>query len=246
MLATMAAYGCALEHATRRAVLLRPSTVAAAVALGLPARSAQADEVLAEATFTAGDPRFLQKKFDELKYAGIKKSEVGKIGDAPAIKVIYNGNKISYKRVVGTFWQSCDPTMADNQFGMPGPTVIWTASPEEKAVAEESKRRLQLSTEYRSSTFGPMFKGLPIQTQIKPLEGEWTLAADADQDWYVNEPKDYEVARKKTGRAKWFEDAFKPVTVTACENNGQGTVCGFVYFPCGEENGCKAVTGGSF
>ena len=37
------------------------------------------------------------------------------------------------------------------------------------------------------------------------------------------------------------------VTVTACEKEkGQGTVCGFVYFPCNDENGCSAVTKGAF
>ena len=72
-------------------------------------------------------------------------------------------------------------------------------------------------------------------------------APEVDQDWYINEPKAYEQARKKTWRTKWFEDAFKPVTVTACQkNDGEGAVCGFVYFPCSEENGCSAVTRGTF
>ena len=47
--------------------------------------------------------------------------------------------------------------------------------------------------------------------------------------------------------SKWFEEAFKPVTVTACQKQADsGTVCGYVYFPCSEENGCSAVTKGAF
>ena len=53
-------------------------------------------------------------------------------------------------------------------------------------------------------------------------------------------------AHKKTGRTKFFEEEYKPVTVTACQNNGEGAVCGFVYFPCNEENGCTAVTKGEY
>ena len=107
--------------------------------------------------------------------------------------------------------------------------------------------RTQRRLEYTSNTFGPMFKGKPILTEVRELAGEWAPAADAaDQDWYLNEPKAYEGARKKTGRTKWFDDAFKPVTVTACERVGDGGICGFVYFPCSEENGCTAVTNGAF
>lgn len=200
------------------------------------------------AVFSAGDPRFLQKTFDELKYAGIIGCEVGRLGDTPAIRVRYKSSKINYKRVIGIFWRACDPTTVA-QFGSPGPTIVWTSDVEERRIAEESRRRLQLATEYSSSTFGPMYKGRPILTEIRPLTGDalWTPAPDADQDWYLTEPKAYEQARKKTGRAKWFEDAFKPVTVTACQKkDGEGAVCGFVYFPCSEENGCKDVTSGTF
>ena len=232
---------------TRRAALIQ---TAAACALSVSPVSA-AEELLEEATFSAGDARFQQKTFDELKYAGVKRSEVGTLGGLPAIKVTYNANKFSYKRMVGTFWRSCDPTKS-NQFGSGAQTIIWVRNDEERRSAEESRRRLQLSTEYRSPTFGPMYQGRPVLTEIKTLAGEWERGPEADQDWYLNDPKAYEQARKKTGRTKWFEDAFKPVTVTACQKQssdsgeGGGTVCGFVYFPCNDENGCKAVTSGSF
>jgi len=225
---------------SRRAAVLYVAAAAAVV----PA-CARADD-LATAYFSAGDPRFLQKAFDEIKYGGIVSCEVGSLGAVPSIRVTYKANKLSYKKLLGIFWRACDPTSSD-QFGSAGPTILWTGDEVEKGFAEESRRRLQYATQYTSNTFGPMYKGRPILTEIRPVAGAWEPSPEVDQDWYINEPKAYEQARKKTGRTKWFEDAFKPVTVTACQkNDGEGAVCGFVYFPCSEENGCKAVTGGNF
>jgi len=160
-------------------------------------------------------------------------------------RVTYDPRKVTYQRVLGNFWRSCDPTR-DDQFGTRGPAIVWTSSASQQSLAEESRRRLQLSTEYRSPTFGPMFKGRPIVAEIRALAGEWVPAPE-QQDFYLNDAKAYEAARKKTGRAKWFEEEYKPVTVTACQKEKQdsgteGTVCGFVYFPCNDENGCSAVT----
>ena len=105
---------------TRRSVLALPLLLGA-----FPAPPAAAAE-LATAYFSAGDPRFMQPVFDEVKYKGVKKCEVGTLGDVPAVRVSYDPAKVSYKYVVGTFWRSCDPTSAE-QFGE-GPssaTVIW-------------------------------------------------------------------------------------------------------------------------
>ena len=117
---------------TRRSVLALPLLLGA-----FPAPPAAAAE-LATAYFSAGDPRFMQPVFDEVKYKGVKKCEVGTLGDVPAVRVSYDPAKVSYKYVVGTFWRSCDPTSAE-QFGE-GPssaTVIW-ATEEQVADTTES------------------------------------------------------------------------------------------------------------
>ena len=180
-------------------------------------------------------------------------SLVARVGAAPGIRVTFNPKKLSYARVLGAYWRAVDPTRTaeQGQFGDPGPTIIWVADEAEQTVAEKSRRLLDRSTRFSSPTFGPMYKGLPLQTEIRSLAGvEWVLGAEADQSWYLNEPKAYEAARKKTGRTKWFDDTYKPVTVTACQKNTEnsvgGTTCGFVYFPCSDENGCTLVLNGSF
>lgn len=88
-----------------------------------------------------------------------------------------------------------------------------------------------------------MFKR-PVVTEIRLLSSgaAFEESAESLQMWYATHPEEYTKLRKKSGRAKWFEDAYKPVTVTACE----GKVCGYVYFPCSEENGCSAVMDGSW
>ena len=94
------------EGITRRA--LGVQAIAASSALLLPVKPAIAEN-LAYAYFSSGDPRFLQPKFDEIKYAGVKNVEVGSIGSSPAIRVAYDKDKIGYKRIIGTFWRACDP-----------------------------------------------------------------------------------------------------------------------------------------
>lgn len=238
-----------VQPTSRRAVLRLAPSLLASVLLAPPllARAEGEKLPLATAYFSAGDARFTQPVFDDIKFLGVESAQVGKLGSVPALRVTYDPNKVSYKRIVGTFWRSCDPTRAD-QFGDAGPTIVW-ASEADKEVAEKSRFRLQKATEYKiDPTNPPMYKGRPILTEIRPLvEDEWALGPDVDQDWYTKEEKAYEKARKKTGREKWFEDAFKPVTVTACQKNqGEGVVCGFVYFPCGDGNGCSSVTKGTF
>ena len=70
---------------TRRSVLALPLLLSAV----LPAPPAAAAE-LASAYFSAGDPRFLQPLFDEVKYKGVKRCEVGMLGTTPAVRVSYD------------------------------------------------------------------------------------------------------------------------------------------------------------
>ena len=77
------------EPLTRRSVLALPLLLGA-----FPAPPAAAAE-LATAYFSAGDPRFMQPVFDEVKYKGVKKCEVGTLGDVPAVRVSYDPAKVS-------------------------------------------------------------------------------------------------------------------------------------------------------
>ena len=80
-------HGTRLHHSVgqSRSELLRSAASVAAL-VALPPRVLADDAELAEATFSAGDPRFMQKSFDECKYLGVKRSEIGMLGDVPAIR----------------------------------------------------------------------------------------------------------------------------------------------------------------
>ena len=75
---------------TRRAAVALPPLLL--TALSAPSHAAAAE--LATAYFSAGDPRFLQPVFDEVKYKGVKRAEVGMLGSTPAIKVTYDAEKV--------------------------------------------------------------------------------------------------------------------------------------------------------
>ena len=86
----------------------RRSFVGFTAAVALPSGSARAVESpLATATFSAGDPRFLQPIFDEIKYLGVKRVEVGSLvasdeSSVRAVRIYYDPAKVPYKRIVGT------------------------------------------------------------------------------------------------------------------------------------------------
>jgi hypothetical protein len=193
------------------------------------------------AIFSAGDPRFLQPVFEDIRYLGVLGTSCGKLADGtPAVRVEYDAKKLSYKRVLGAFWRGVDPT--NSQPWQSGPTIIYTSNAEEQRLAEGSRRRLDISGLYK----------VPILTEVRLVDGanaaDATFVEDeAASGWFVREGKLYEKQRSKSGRAQWFDDTYKPIKTTACEAQSEGgTVCGFVYFPCTEENGCRGVLQGTW
>lgn len=214
--------------------LTRRAAVALLPLLSVPA--APADDT-ATAMFSAGDPRFLQPAFDEIKYLGVKSTAVGRLGDTPAVRVVYDPQRLGYKRVLGAFWRGIDPTQRDGQFGDAGPSAVWVGGAEERALAEGSRKRLELSG---------LYKGRPLATEVRDVGSLSFEPDDAASGWYLAEPNAWEKARQKSGRAAWFEETYKPIRTTACETTKEGTICGYVYFPCTEENGCRPVLQGTW
>ena len=84
-------------------------------------------------------------------------------------------------------------------------------------------------------------KNKPFQTQLRAATeaGEFVLDEDK-QDFFTKEPTKYKKLAEM--RVKFFTEAYKPIKTTACE----GSICGFVYFPCSEENGCLSIVNGEW
>ena len=102
----------AIRHHTARRRFLQ-STASLLPASLLPAANA-ADEK--SAVFSGGAACYLQPFFDEIRYKGVTRTEVGRVDDAAntrALRVFYNPDKCSYKALLGVYWRPVDPTRPD-------------------------------------------------------------------------------------------------------------------------------------
>jgi peptide-methionine (S)-S-oxide reductase len=66
----------------------------------------------------------------------------GRTGHNEVVLVVYDPNKISYEKLLKTFWENHDPTQGmrqGNDIGTQYRSGIYAASPAQKKIAEESK-----------------------------------------------------------------------------------------------------------
>ena len=96
--------------------------------------------------------------------------------------------------------------------------MIWVADAEERKLAEQSRKVMEAAEVYG--------KNKKFLTEISD-EKPFTPTPDDGQDLYTADAKAYQKAIKKSGRAKFFEKTYEPITTTACEEK----TCGYVYFP---------------
>ena len=259
----------ATKHVTARRRFLQGTAALLPAAMAPPPADA-ADEK--SAVFSGGAACYLQPFFDEIRYKGVTRTEVGRVDDAAntrALRVFYNPDKCSYKALLGVYWRHVDPTRA-TQFPLDASeegdaqcinqiarwravwvspldsvsttalsprtgdafrTVIWVADGEERKLAEQSRKVMEAAEVY-----GKKKKFLTEISDAQPF----TPTPEDGQDLYTADAKAYEKAIKKSGRAKFFEKTYEPVTTTACEER----TCGYVYFPCSAENGCMGIVSG--
>ncbi len=107
----------------------------------------------------------------------------GRTGHAEAMEVEYDPSKVSYDKLLLTFWQYHDPTTKDRQgpdVGSQYRSVIFYYDDEQKKAAEESKKKLDKSG---------ILKG-PIVTEIVPASKFWE-AEDYHQKYLQKNPFGY-------------------------------------------------------
>ena len=99
---------------------------------------------------------------------GYEQVSSGTTGHAEAVQVIFDPERVSYDHLLDLFWSIHDPFLEQEDRTR---SAIFYHSPEQKAIAEASRDRLQRST------------GRTILTEIRPFEKLWK-AEECHQQYY--------------------------------------------------------------
>lgn len=167
---------------------------------------------LQNATFAGGCFWCMQPPFDRLE--GVVSTAVGytggetenpsyeevcsgETGHAEAIQVIFDATKINYRELLKVFWMNIDPTTRNRQFADAGTqyrTAIFYHDPEQKSLAEESKKELAASGKFTD----------PIVTEIVRA-GKFYPAEDYHQRYYKKNSLHYNSYKVGSGRAGFLK-----------------------------------------
>ncbi|PJG50780.1 peptide-methionine (S)-S-oxide reductase [Bradyrhizobium forestalis] len=109
----------------------------------------------------------------------------GRTGHTEVVLVVFDSNRISYEKLVKTFWESHNPTQGmrqGNDVGTQYRSAIYTYSDAQQKAAEQSKALYQKALSA---------KGLgTITTEIAPA-GEFYFAEDYHQQYLAKNPAGY-------------------------------------------------------
>ena len=126
-----------------------------------------------------------------------KQVSAGGTGHAEAVRVVYDPDKVSYGKLVQTFWLNVDPLTPDAQFcdrGSQYRSAIFYGDETQRQLAEASKKQIEESGRFDR----------PISTEIVPA-GTFYPAEDYHQDYYTKNPTRYKFYKWSCGRAQRLE-----------------------------------------
>jgi peptide-methionine (S)-S-oxide reductase len=109
----------------------------------------------------------------------------GRTGHNEVVLVVYDPKKVSYERLLKTFWESHDPTQGmrqGNDVGTQYRSGIYVYSPEQRAAAEASKAMYEQAI--KATGYGA------ITTEIKDAP-EFYFAEDYHQQYLAKNPLGY-------------------------------------------------------
>jgi peptide methionine sulfoxide reductase msrA/msrB len=118
-------------------------------------------------------------------------------GHLEAVEIVYDPDRISYEELLAIFWQQIDPTDAYGQFvdrGRQYATAIFYHDEEQKRLAEESKRELEVRGVFDK----------PLVTPIRPA-APFHPAEDYHQGYYKENPIRYRYYRHGSGRDQFLD-----------------------------------------
>ena len=122
----------------------------------------------------------------------------GVTGHAESVEILYDPAKVTYAKILETFWRNIDPITPDAQFCDHGPqyrSAIFYHDETQKRLAEESKKALEKTKPFKE----------PIVTEITPA-AEFYPAEEYHQNFYEKNPVRYRLYKYGCGRAKRLEE----------------------------------------
>lgn len=165
-----------------------------------------------KATFAGGCFWCMVKPFDE--WPGIKSVVSGYTGGETenptykevcsettghyeAVQITYDPTIFSYQELLDIYWQQIDPTDPGGQFydrGASYRTAIFYHNEEQRELAEQSKKELELSGKFKK----------PIVTQIQPAKAFYQ-AEEYHQGYYKKNPDHYRQYHIGSGREAFIK-----------------------------------------
>lgn len=190
--------------------------------------SLQTDDSLDVATFAGGCFWCMEPPFDEIDgvastvsgYAGgttpdptYSDVSSGRTDYTEAVQVFYDPTRVTYERLLQSYWRAFDPTDGSGQFADRGSqyeAVIFAHTPEQKRLAEASKSALQAQDR---------FGGEDIVTPIRDFTTFYP-AEDYHQNYYEKNYAAYDRYAEGSGRKPflrriWGRDDGQPENAVA-------------------------------
>ena len=196
------------------AVASRAAAATAALALALAPASAAAT---ARMYVGAGDAAFLEREYADLKYAGVLDVVPGAMDGKRGVEVTYDDGKMDYAKLMRVYWRHVEPTQTNGQFGEIGESyspVIYVSNANERAIAEDAQKNLELS-----GIFGDKPAIVPV---IDGPPSTFVPAPESERNALKSNPKAYEKLNAK--REQRFKELWGYVQF--CKDR----VCGYVRF----------------
>ena len=174
---------------------------------------AAADAILGKAYFAGGCFWCMEEAFEKVEgvlsatsgYMGgtvanpsYEEVSAGRTGHAESVEVVYDPAKVSYRKLLDTFWRNVDPITPNAQFcdhGSQYRSAIFFQTDEEKRDVEASKQVIEQSKRFKE----------PIVTQIV-MASQFYPAEEYHQDFYKKNPIRYKFYKYNCGRAQRLEE----------------------------------------
>jgi peptide-methionine (S)-S-oxide reductase len=124
----------------------------------------------------------------------------GYTGHTEAVEIVYDPQKVSYKRLLEVFWVNIDPVTKDQQFcdvGNQYRSGIFYVNEEQKKLALESKELLNKGQAFGTAKPVGFSKG--VVTEVTQAPKFWPAEA-YHQDYYIKNPIRYKGYRYNCGR----------------------------------------------